>query len=370
MKITAVETTLLDIPFVRPHHLSFGTIAEANFVLVRLRTDQGLEGLGEAVTLGGPTWGEESVESIQATIERYLAPELIGQDPFGIEAINQRLARRVRGNLFARSALEMACFDLLGKALDQPLYNLLGGLVRDRLPLSWSLAIGDPAAEIAEAERLMAQQRHFIFKIKVGEQAPETDVRRVGEIARALDGRARLRVDANQGWDELTALATIPKLEPLGVELMEQPVPRWNLEALARIAARVDLPIMADESVCTPHDAIALVVRQAADVFALKLAKAGGILASKAVAAIASAAGLPCYIGCMIETGVGTAAYAHFGASTPVVTLGCELFGPLMLVEDIVQPPIRFGQGDILVPSGPGLGVTLDQALVEKYRRR
>ena len=112
MNIVAVETILLDIPFVRPHHLSFGTIAEANFVIVRLRTDAGLEGLGEAVTLGGPTWGEESVESIQATIERYLAPELIGQDPFGIEAINQRMARRVRGNLFAKSALEMACFDL------------------------------------------------------------------------------------------------------------------------------------------------------------------------------------------------------------------------------------------------------------------
>ena len=369
MKIATIETTLLDIPFVRPHHLSFGTIAEANFVIVRVRTDEGLEGLGEAVTLGGPTWGEESAETIQAIVERYLAPELIGQDPFAIEALNQRMARRVKGNLFAKAALEMACFDLLGKALDQPLYNLLGGLVRDRLPLSWSLAIGEAAAEIEEAERLLAAGRHFIFKIKVGEQDPAVDVQRVGQIARAIGGRARLRVDANQGWDELTALATIPKLEPFGIELMEQPVPRWNLDALARIAARVDVPIMADESVCTPHDAIALVVRQAADVFALKLAKAGGILASKAVAAIAAAAGLPCYIGCMIETGIGTAAYAHFGASTPAVTLGCELFGPLMLVEDVVQQPIRFEQGHVLVPRGPGLGVTLDPAQLKRFKR-
>ena len=175
-------------------------------------------------------------------------------------------------------------------------------------------------------------------------------------------------MDANQGWDELTALATIPKLEPYGIELMEQPVPRWNVDALARIARRVDVPIMADEAVCTPHDAITLVRREAADVFALKLTKAGGLLPSKAVAAIADAAGLPCYLGCMIETGIGTAAYAHFGASTPAVTLGCELFGPLLLVEDVVKEPIRYERGEIVVPRGPGLGVELDEAQVRRFQ--
>lgn len=367
MKIAAFETIRLDIPFIRPHHMSFGTISAANYVLVRLRTDEGLEGLGEAVTLGGPSWGEESVETVQAMIETYLGPELIGQDPFRIEAIQARMARRAKGNLFAKAALEMACFDLVGKALGQPLYNLLGGLWQERIPLSWSLAIGDVVAEIAEAERLM-ERGHFIFKIKVAEQSPEADVARVRRLAEALGSRARLRVDANQGWDELTALATIPKLEPAGIELMEQPIARWNTAALARIARRVDVPIMADESVCTPHDAISLVTSEAADVFALKLAKAGGILPSKAVAAIAAAAGIPCYIGCMIETGIGTAAYAHFGAATPAVTLGCELFGPLMLVEDIVREPIRFEQGHIVVPSGPGLGVELDEAQVRRFR--
>jgi muconate cycloisomerase len=368
MRIAAVETIRLDIPFVRPHHMSFGTISVANYVIVRLRTDDGAEGLGEAVTLGGPTWGEESAETIQAVIERYLGPALIGQDPFGLEAIQRRMAGRAKGNYFAKAALEMACFDLVGKALGQPLYNLLGGLYRERIPLSWSLATGDAAADLAEAERLIGRG-HGIFKIKVGEQPPRADVERVRQLADALGGRARLRVDANQGWDELTALATIPQLEGCGIELMEQPVPRWNVEALARIAARVDVPIMADEAVCSPHDAIDLVRRAAADVFALKLAKAGGILPSKAVAAIAEAAGLPCYLGCMIESGVGTAAYAHFGVSTPAVSLGCELFGPLLLVEDILKEPIRYDQGGILPPSGPGLGVELDEARVRRFRR-
>ena len=337
-------------------------VRPADFVSLRARIDT-----PPRRAMASASWGEESVETVQAVIERYLGPELIGQDPFALEAIQRRMARRAKGNLFAKAALEMACFDLVGKALGQPLYNLLGGLYRERIPLSWSLAIGDVAAEVAEAERLM-ERGHFIFKIKVAEQAPEADVERVRQLAAALGSRARLRVDANQGWDELTALATIPKLEPAGIELMEQPVPRWNTDALARIAARVDVPIMADEAVCTPHDALDLVKRAAANVFALKLAKAGGILPSKAVAAIAEAGGIPCYIGCMIETGIGTAAYAHFGASTPVVTLGCELFGPLMLVEDIVKEPIRFEQGHIVVPSGPGLGVELDEAQVKSFR--
>src|SRR6185295_15698390 len=131
------------------------------------------------------------------------------------------------------------------KALDQPVYNLLGGLYRDRIPLSWSLASGDADYEIAEAEKLIARG-HFMFKIKVGEHAADVDVPRVQRIAAALGARARLRVDANQGWDEMTAVASIPALEECGIELIEQPVPRWNIAALARIARRFDIPVMAD----------------------------------------------------------------------------------------------------------------------------
>jgi muconate cycloisomerase len=367
MKITSVETTLLDIPRIRPHHLSFGSYAEASYCLVRVRTDEGLVGLGEVAKSGGPGWNEESVETAQVVIERYLGPGLIGLDPFRLETIHSRMGR-FRGNLFAKAALEMACWDLVGKALGQPLYNLIGGLAQERIPLSWSLASGEPGAEIEEAERLI-ERGHRIFKVKVGEHEPSADVTRVRQLAEALGGRARLRVDANQGWDELSTLAAVPVFEACAIELLEQPVPRWNLEAMARIAQRADLPIMADESVGTPHDALDLVRRAAADVFALKLAKAGGILPSKVVAGIAVAAGLPCYVGCMTETGIGTAAYAHFTASTPAVTLGCELFGPLMIVEDIVCEPIRYERGEILVPHGPGLGVELDEAQVKRFQR-
>jgi muconate cycloisomerase len=369
MKIAAIEAFILDIPIIRPHHLSFGTKTGINAVIVRLQTDDGVEGLGEAVASAGPAWNEESAETIQLVIERYLAPELIGEDPSRIERINEKMARRARGNLFAKAAVEMACFDALGKSVGEPVYKLLGGLYRDRIPLSWSLASGDAEFEINEAQKLI-ERGHFIFKIKMGELEPKADLARVKRIVEAIGSRARLRVDANQGWDEITATQSIPALEEWGIELIEQPVPRWNVDGMARLARRFDIPIMADEAVCTVHDAVSLVKAEAADIFALKLTKAGGLAASKAVAAVAKGAGLPCYIGCMTETGLGTAAYAHFGASTPGVTFGCELFGPLLLTEDIVQTPIRYAEGHVYVTSGPGFGIHLDEAQVKKFRRK
>jgi muconate cycloisomerase len=369
MKIVSIETLLLDLPILRPHHLSFGTKLATNPVIVRLRTEGGIEGLGEAVASAGPAWNEESAETIKVVIDRYLAPELIGEEVSQIERINEKMGRRARGNLFAKAAVEMACYDAFGKAVGQPVYNLLGGLYRDRIPLSWSLASGDAGYEIEEAEKKI-ERGHFIFKIKMGELEIAKDIERIRRIAGAIGSRSRLRVDANQGWDEMTATMAIPVLEELGVELVEQPVPKWNVEGMARLASRFDIPVMADEAVCTVHDAVNLVKAGAADVFALKLTKAGGFASSKGVAAIAKAAGLPCYIGCMTETGLGTSAYSHLGASTPNVTLGCELFGPLLLCEDIVKTPIRYEAGHVCVPSGPGFGIELDEAQVKKYLRK
>ena len=204
--------------------------------------------------------------------------------------------------------------------------------------------------------------------MKIGAAEPAADVARLERIAAALRGRAVLRVDVNQGWDEPTTLRWLPALEACEIDLLEQPVARWNLDGMARIAAATRLPVMADESLCTPQDAVTLVKRAAADAFALKLTKAGGFSASKKVAAVAEGAGLPCYMGCMIETALGTAAYAHFVAATPNVTLGCELFGPLLLAGDVGRPPIRYADGQVWVPRGPGLGVELDEEQLARYR--
>ncbi|HEV8308134.1 MAG TPA: muconate cycloisomerase family protein [Methylomirabilota bacterium] len=369
MKIGEIETIMVDIPTRRPHAMSFGTVTLQNFVIVRMRTDAGLEGLGEAAIPGGPTWNEESAETVKAVIDRYLAPVLLGQDPFQVERLLREMDRAAKGNHFAKAALEFACFDLMGRALRVPVSALLGGVVRDRIPYSWSLATGDTDQEIAEA-RTWADGGSTLFKVKVGVRPAAEDLGRLERIAAALPPPVRVRADANQGWDEPTTLRLLPRLEATGIDLLEQPVPRWNRAAMARITAASRLPIMADESVGTIQECLEAARLHLAHVWSLKLTKAGGLLRAKQAAAIAEAAGVPCYVGNMIETAIGTAAYAHFAASTPVVTEGCELFGPLLLADDLTREGIRYQDGHVLVPDGPGLGVTLDEAKLERYARR
>jgi muconate cycloisomerase len=368
VKIKRITTAIVDVPIKRPHKMSFGTLEKMNYVLVRLETEAGAEGLGEAAALGGPTWSEESAESIKANIDRYLAPLLIGEQAQQIEKIREKMEIAVRGNYFAKTALEMALFDVVGKSLGIPAYDLLGGLVRDKVPLSWSLAIGDAEKEIAEAREMM-ERGSFIFKIKVGAADPDVDVNRVKMLREALGEDVCLRVDANQGWDRVTAIRAARRLEPYGVDFIEQPVPRWDIDGMAAVARAIHTPVMADESLCTPHDAIALIKKDAASIFGLKLTKAGGLLSCKRLAGFAEGAGLYCYVGCMIETGIGTAAYLQLAVSTPGVTYGCELFGPLMLIDDITQEGISYRDGHILASDKPGLGVTLDEDKVEFYTR-
>ena len=185
MKIADVRVVLADIPVKRPHTMSFTTLEAVNFVFVRIETADGLTGWGEAACLGGPTWSEESAESIAATIERYIAPWLVGHDATRIEALSQEMARRLRGNPFARAAVEMALWDLNGRALGVPVHRLLGGRVRDSVPLSWSLAVDDGDAEVAEAREKVARG-HRIFKIKTGAHPVAHDVERVRRVREAV----------------------------------------------------------------------------------------------------------------------------------------------------------------------------------------
>jgi muconate cycloisomerase len=369
LEIGDVRLVLADIPVRRPHHMSFTTLTAVNFVFVRIETRGGLVGWGEAACLGGPTWSEESAESIAATLERYVVPWLIGRDATQLEALRLEMARRVQGNPFARAAVEMALWDLNGRALGVPVHRLLGGRVRDRVPLSWSLAVGDADAELAEARALMARG-HRIFKIKTAAHPVADDVARVRAIREAVGSAVKLRVDANQGWDRPTALRAIRAMEPYDLDFVEQPVPRWDLDGLAEIARSVSVPIMADESCGSPQDALAIARRGGVSILALKLTKSAGLAPTMAIARIAEAAGLGCYVGCMIETSLGTAAYLHAALAAAPVTWGCELFGPLLLAGDVVREPVRYADGCILALDGPGLGVEVDETALKEWIRR
>ncbi len=369
LSIGDVRLIVADIPVSRPHHMSFTTLTAVNFVFVRIETRDGLVGWGEAACLGGPTWSEESAESIVATLERYVAPWLVGRDATQIEALRLEMARRVQGNPFARAAVDMALWDLNGRALGVPVHRLLGGRVRDRVALSWSLAVAGGDAEVAEARDKVAGG-HRIFKIKTAAHPVAEDVARVRAIREAVGPDVRLRVDANQGWDRPTALRAIRAMEPYDLDFVEQPVPRWDLDGLAEIARSVTVPIMADESCGSPQEAMAIARRGGVSILALKLTKSAGLGSTMAIARIAEAAGLGCYVGCMIETSLGTAAYLHVALAASPVTWGCELFGPLLLRGDVVREPVRYADGCILALDGPGLGVEVDETALEEWTRR
>jgi muconate cycloisomerase len=370
LRIIAVRTTIVDVPTVRQHKLSQTSVTAQSYVIVRVQLKGGAEGIGEAATLGGPRWSEESVEAMKANIDAYLAPAIIGKRADKFEAIGLSLDQAAKRNNAAKAAIETALFDAVGKTLALPANALLGGEVRDRIPVLWSLASGDAAQEVEEAQAKLAARLHRAFKVKIGGQAPEADMARMRHLARALEGRAELIVDANQAWDETVASRCLPMLEEMGVCLVEQPVPAWNIAAMARLRARPGTPpLLADECVFDAHDMLVVANAAAADAVSLKLVKHAGLLGMRKVAAVAEAAGIQLYGGCLLESSVGAAAHLQVFATLRELEWGCEHFGPQILTEDLVTEPLRFEDFNVHLPTGPGIGVVLDEDRLRRYAR-
>jgi muconate cycloisomerase len=371
LAIQSVRSTIIDVPTVRKHKLSQTSVTAQNYVLVQIKLANGAEGIGEAATLGGPRWSEESVEAIKANIDGYLAPALTGSRADQFEAAGKRMDDAAKRNNAAKAAIETALFDAVGKTLSLPASALLGGAVRDSLPVLWTLASGDPAQEIEEAERKLEARLHRTFKVKIGALAPEADMARMSQLARALDGRAELIVDANQAWDETVSARCLPILKELGIKLVEQPVPAWNIGAMARLRARADSPpLLADECVFDAHDMFQIGAAAAADAISLKLVKHGGLLGTKRVAAVAEAAGIGLYGGCLLESSVGAAAHLQVFSTFREMAWGCEHFGPQILTGEYVTEPLRFADFHVHLPTGPGIGATLDPDKLRHYARQ
>lgn len=369
--IERIEARILDIPTIRPHKLSFGAISRQSPVIVQLWLANGATGFGEAATIGGPSWNEESPESIKHAIDNYLAPALIGQDGGSFGGALARMDAFCKGNAFAKSAVEMALIDAVSRSLGLPAYQLLGGKRHQSLPLAWTLASGDVAKDLEEAQLRLEQKRHRIFKMKIGARTPAQDVAVVSQIARGLEGKATLTVDVNQAWDGNTARRYLPQLIEAGVTLIEQPVAKWNVEALKTLTATLGdrASIMADETVCSPQDAMMLARAQASHVFSLKVAKHGGLIRTRQVAAVAEAADIGWYGGTMLETSIGSAASAHVFSTLGVQHSGCELFGPQLLVDDIVTERMPIVDFELQLPDGPGFGINVDLAQLDRFDR-
>jgi muconate cycloisomerase len=368
-RIEEVETFLVDLPIIRPHQLAMTTIGHQTVLIVRLRASDGIIGFGEGTTIGGLSYGAESPEGMKLAIDTYIAPHLIGGDANRIGSLMAAIGRAVRENHFAKCAVETALLDALGKRVNLSVSDLLGGRLHERLPVAWTLASGNTTQDIAEAEEMLERRRHRVFKLKIGRGEVKDDIAHVAAIKRALGERASVRVDVNQAWSEACAAKAIAALEDAGVDLVEQPIAESNLRGMSRLAACSRLPIMADEALHGPETAFDLASHAAADVFAVKIAQSGGLFAAGRVAAIADAAGIGLYGGTMLEGAVGTVASAHLFATLPRLEWGTELFGPLLLAEELLTEPLDYSEFSLKVPTGPGLGITVDEARLSRFRR-
>jgi len=364
VKVTGVEVFPVHIPMKIPFATSLGALPpKAKRVIVILRTDEGLAGVGEAAP--DPSYHDETMEGIVDTLREYMVPVIVGEDPSDIERIHEKVRRVIVGNTFALSALDFALYDVIGRRTGLPVCRLLGGLFREKVPVVWVLSLATRLEDMAGEAEAMAGKGFKTLKIKVGVD-PRLDVERVKAVREAVGDRAEIRVDANQGWTVDKAISTIRRMERYELQLVEQPVAGWDLKGMARVAKAVDTPVMADESVFTPETALKVVEMEAADIINIKVMKPGGLHNSKKVAAIAEAAGIPCLVGSMLETGVGTAAGVHFAAAHHIVSYPCETIGPLYFGDDVVEEPVKTEGGYVYVPQKPGLGVQLS---LEKLRR-
>lgn len=368
-KIDKIDTIILDIPTIRGHVLSMATMRMQSAVIVRIRFSDGSVGLGEGTTIGGLTYGPESPESIQSAIETYIAPHLVGRDADDLNGAIQLIDKLVRGNRIAKAAVEIALWDGLAKRLGVSVAQLFGGAVRKAMPVAWTLASGNSETDIGEALEMIEARRHNIFKLKIGKRAVADDVAHVARIRQALGDTAKIRVDVNQAWSLTDARWGLKGLQEIGCELVEQPVQARYLNAMADLTRGHEIAVMADEALNGPEDAVAIASRGAADVFAVKVAQSGGLKRASEVIAIGQAAGLGLYGGTMLETGLGTAAALQLFATVEHLHWGTELFGPLLLTEEILARPIIYRDFCVVLPEGAGIGVDLDPDKVNRFRR-
>ena len=366
LKIGKIEIFPLFIPFRRPHTISLGRTQGKEILAVQVKTHNGIIGAGEAIA--HPAFSGETLEGLRGAVH-YLKECIIGENPLHLNKINTLMDKRLYANYGAKAAIEMALFDITGKHFQIPLYDLLGGKVREKLPLSRSASQSDIEKDVDEVREFITEG-YRIIKVKVGILSIKQDIERIVAIRETVGPEVSLRADANQGWSVPDALTFIREAEESKLDFVEQPIPQWNLDGLAYLRSTSPIPIMADEAVTTEHDVLEIAKRRAADYISIKVIKCGGIMRARRIVSIADSAGIQCYLGSQIETSVGTSAGLHFALATNSFTHGGEIYGPRFFVEDIAKKPMRIEDGCIYPTNEPGLGVELDRDKVKEFEIR
>jgi muconate cycloisomerase len=343
---------------------ALATHAVGDYVLVQIHDDAGRVGLGEATVTA--VWSGETQAGTVAVVRDVFTSHLRGADPFDVEWISRRMDRAAFGNSFAKAAVEMALYDLQGQILGVPVHKLLGGRENPHPGIRLKFVLGsvEPDQAARRARQLVGRGWRAL-KVKVGRDPhPRGDVARLRAVREAVGPDVWISVDANGGWNVEQALWAARRLSELDIALLEQPTRRGDHVSMAEVRRRSPIPVMADESVFTPQDALDVIRHEAADVLSLYPGKHGGLKVTQQIARLAEAAGIACTMGSNLEREVATAAMAHVTAATP--NLQCDrypgdLIGPLYFEHPLTAEALTYRVDRLIVPDRPGLGVRLKE---------
>jgi muconate cycloisomerase len=368
MKITGVRAVPVWCPRRRPYGgvtvTALGPAAISDYTIVFVDTDAGITGIGEVDSVF-----KRRGALLRSDLELGLVPAVIGENPTRIAHLVQKMDRALDGVEEAKAGIEMALWDIFGKSLGVPVYKLLGGKVRDRIALSYSIPFGTPE-QMAEFAVVRVRAGHRTIKVKVGSADGARDIAAVAMIRKAIGPDVKLRVDGNMGWPNAKhAIQMIRAMEQWNLELVEQPLPPYDLAGMAEVRRNIGVPLMADESIRNPRSAMDVIRAGAADIANVYVTEAGGLLNASRIFAMCESASIPCMIGSMPEFGIGTAAQIHLGVAMTNLGPDSDACGVLYHDEDLLKVPLKIEDGFSYPPEGPGLGVEIDMDILERWRR-
>ena len=363
--ITKIEIFNLQLPLKKPFKISLGFITDAANTAIKIHTNQeGLYGVGEASPTAVITG---DIQASNFEYAKMLAEIIKGKNPLEIEDRIYEMDRQLKLNPTIISAFDMALYDILGKYTHMPLYALWGG--KNNRNITTDMTAGMNTPEEMAKEALAFKEAGFpAIKVKLGE-GTKADVARIKAIREAVGMEIPVRIDANQGWDAITAINTLKELEKFNIEHCEEPIPRWNNTDLALVRSKSPIPIMADESLFDFYDAYRLASMKACDYFNIKLAKSGGLNSALKIIAIAEGAGIKSQVGCMSETRLGLTALAHLVVARKNI-VHFDMDSAVQHSEDPVIGGITYHEnGFVKVPDEPGIGADFDQAYLDKMEK-
>ncbi len=364
LKINSIGIYKLIIPLKEPFVISLGAQYNAESIIVIIKTENDFTGYGECspyMSING-----ESADTC-FIVGQYLAKVLKGKNALDIKECVQAMDKTIYGNSSIKSAFDMALFDIASQHADLALYKFLGGKNNKTLITDYTVSIGE-AKKMAEDAAKYKQLGFPVIKVKLGESTYK-DAERIHLIREAIGYEIPLRIDANQGWDVKTAIATLKELERYNIQHCEEPIPRWDFMRLRKVKKKSRIPIMADESCCNHHDAKRLIDLKACDMLNIKLGKSGGLYDALQIISLAEKAKMKMQVGAFMESRLGMTAFAHLALCSDNIAY-CDFDTPLMFTEDPVSGGLTYHEnGVVKVPETQGLGAWIEEDYLEKFEK-